>query len=210
MAFRNSFKILLVATSAFLAVNSAAQELPFSKTNKFTLGRLKFEDLPSPQADIGFAKRFKQKDWLEIEVPIKTNRIASPPVDQYLDQFKVHWYVVVKGQDNKGYMMEKTVTHVNLPMDEEVFVSIYLSPNTMRRITGKEGASKADIEAIGGEVEFSGELVGFFAHGAKDGWWRQPLKNIERTNKFPLLTKQETPFAPFWYDRYAEILPEEK
>jgi len=142
---------------------------------------------------------------LEIEVKLKVNRLRVPPKDNYLDEIQVNWHVVVKGQDRKAYKISKSVTHVNIPTDEEVYVSVYLSPNTLRRITGKAKASKSDLEAVGGEVALNGEMVGFFSHGERAGWWRKPLKNVEATSKFPLLDKTQTPFAALWYDRYAEV-----
>ena len=137
----------------------------------------------------------------------KVQKLKNPPKDEYLDSVDVKWWVVVKGQDRKTYLMEKSVTHVNIPVDEEVVASVYLSPNALRRITGNSSASKSDLEAVGGEVHYAGEMVGFFSHGKRDGWWRKDLGSVERTAKFPLLDKNETPFKFLWYDRYAEIAP---
>lgn len=197
--------LALACTAAF--TGTAFSQLKPSKTNVFDVSKPSFDDMQSPQIQVGENKKFTPKDWLEVEVKLKVKKLADTPKDNYLDQFVVNWYVVVKGQDNKGYMMQKSITHVNMPIDEEVVVSVYLSPNTLRRITGKDKAGKGDLEAIGGEIEYAGEMVGFFSHGAKDGWWRQPLKNIELTSKFPLLDKSQTPFSSLWYDRYAEIQP---
>lgn len=202
-----SFKNLLTAACSLALSGSALAQLEMSKKNSFDVGKPAFDNLQSPNVPTGNSKKSSPKDWLECEVKIKVNKLGVEPKDKYLDQFKVNWYVVVKGQDGKGYLMTKTITHVNLPIDEEAYVSVYLSPNSLRRITGNARAGKSDLEAIGGEIEYAGEMVGFFSHGERAGWWRKELKNIERTEKFPLLDKSQTPFAPFWYDRYAELLP---
>ena len=182
-------------------------QLELSKDARFDVGDPSFEELQSPVISEGNGKRFAPKDWLEIEVEVKVGRLKEEPKDGYLDEFKVNWHVVVKGQDRKNYWIKKTVTHVNLSREDSVFVSIYLSPNTLRRITGKDRASKSDLEAIGGEIEYRGKMVGSFSHGEKDGWWTKTLKSVEVTQKFPLLNKTQTPFAPLWYDRYAEVKP---
>lgn len=202
-------KTLLPLACGFSLVSTAFGQLELSKEARFKVDNPKFTELQSPEIQDGNAKNFKPKDWLEVEVKIEVDKLRTEPEDKYLDQIKVNWHVVVKGQDRKAYKISKTVTHVNIPTDEEVYVSIYLSPNTLKRITGNARASKNDLEAVGGEIELNGAMVGFFTFGEKNGWWREPLKNVEATSKFPLLDKTQTPFAPLWYDRYAEVLPKD-
>ncbi|MFT6863462.1 MAG: hypothetical protein ACJAVK_002023 [Akkermansiaceae bacterium] len=202
-------KTLLPLACSIGLASPALGQLELSKDARFKVDDPKFTELQSPEIQDGNAKNFKPKDWLEIEVKLKVDRLVNEPVDKYLDQIKVNWHVVVKGQDRKAYKISKTVTHVNIPTDEEVYVSIYLSPNTLKRITGKARAGKNDLEAVGGEIELNGAMVGFFTFGEQNGWWRKPLKKVEATSKFPLLDKTQTPFAPLWYDRYAEVLPKD-
>jgi len=185
----------------------ASGQLELSKDARFNVDDPQFDGLQSPTINDGNGKKFKPKDWLEVEVKLKVQKLKEEPKDKYLDEIKVNWNVVVKGQDRKAYWIKKTVTYVNIPTDEEVYVSIYLSPNTLKRITGKDRAGKGDLEAVGGEVELAGAMVGFFSHGEKAGWWRKSLKGVEVTQKFPLLDKTQTPFAPLWWDRYAEVKP---
>ena len=45
-----------------------------------------------------------------------------------------------------------------------------------------------------GEASTKGELA---------GWINAP--SLSRTEKFPLLDKNQTPFRALWWDRYAEI-----
>lgn len=202
-------QLTLLALSLGLALPANAQEMPTpSKTNVVTASDPKFVELQSPDVNVGGAnKKFRAKDWLEIEVALDVKKWSPKPQDDYIDSLTIKWWIVVKGQDRKTYLMEKTVQHINIPVDEPSVVSVYLSPNTLKRITGKDGGGKSDLEAVGGQVDFGGEMVGFFSHGKKAGWWVQDLGSVERTSKFPLLNKDETPFKTYWYDRYAEILP---
>jgi hypothetical protein len=39
----------------------------------------------------------------------------------------------------------------------------------------------------------------------KKPFWTLASDNLSRTDKVPLLNKNETPFKFLWYDRYAEI-----
>ena len=202
-------KIYLASLCSVVVASNVFGQLTLSKEAVFDVGSPQFDSLQSPEINEGNGKNFKPKDWLEVEVKLKVQKLKEEPRDKFLDEIKVNWNVVVKGQDRKNYWIKKTVTYVNFPTDEEVYVSIYLSPNTLKRITGKERAGKSDLEAIGGEVEWNGSMVGFFNHGAKKGWWRESLKGVEVTQKFPLFDKTQTPFAPLWYDRYAEVKPKD-
>jgi len=210
MKTHTAFKRFISLSVSFGLCLMASGQLEVSQEAKFKVEDPEFEELQSPEINDGNAKNFKPKDWLEIEVKFSAEvQPSAAPADDYLDQITINWHVVVKGQDRKVYKISKSVTHVNIPLNEDLFASVYLSPNTLRRITGNPKASKSDLEAIGGEIAWKGKMVGFFSYGEKAGWWRKPLKGVEATSKFPLLDKSQTPFAPLWYDRYAEVKPKD-
>ena len=174
---------------------------------------LKFDDLQSPDVAIGKNKKFKPKDWLEIEVTAKLDNI--PPAnrnEEFHDSVTVAWNIILKGQDRQTYWIKKTVEHVNVPADEEVVFSVYLSPNTLKRITGKDNGGKSDLDAVGGDISVNGVRAGFFKAGKfKAGWWTaEAPKSVTVTQKYPLMSKDQTPFKLFWHDRYAEIKPKEQ
>ncbi len=206
----SSFKFLhsvaAIVLSAALITTASAQ----TTGAKVSVDSPKFDDLPSPELGGTKNKSFRQKDWLEVEVKFRIDKVLPEPKDGYVDSIDVKWFLVVKGQDRKNYRIEKTVKHVNIPMNEDIYASVYLSPNTLKRITGKDSASKSDLKAIGGEIHFDGKMArgGSFSHGEREGWWTKTSKSVTATTKFPLLNKDETPFKLYWYDRYAEIAKE--
>lgn len=169
---------------------------------------LKFEELKSPNVSDGNSKKFRQKDWIEIEVTAKLDHVPlANKTEEFHDSVTVNWNIIFKGQDRKIYWIKKTVEHVNVPSDEDVVFSVYLSPNTVKRITGKDKGGKSDLEAVGGEIHVNGAQSGFFKYGKfKAGWWNAAApESVTVTEKYPLLSKDQTPFKLFWYDRYAEI-----
>lgn len=192
-----------LAAFTFIAAPVHAQE------GKATLGTLVFDDLPSPEVNSGKAKSFRPKDWLEVEVGIK---IPAPNAEQkkigFANQVTVKWYVAMDNPDAKGIIkMTKTINHINVPYDEEIFSSVYMSPSAIKRLTGKDKAGKQSVKAVGVEVLVDGVKVGEAADKAKMGWWTAPQVS-DQSDKFPLLNKNETPFAMLWWDRYAEIQKE--
>ncbi len=175
---------------------------------KAEVGKPVFDDLPSPDIKTGKDKKFAPKDWLEVEASLKIDATPEQKKIGYINQVVVKWYVGLKNPDGKGAIkLVKTINHINVPVDEEVFTSVYMSPATIKRLTGKDKANKGAVEAVGIEVLVDGVKVGQASEKAKELWWNAPALS-DQSEKFPLLSKNETPFAMLWYDRYAEIQKE--
>lgn len=169
------------------------------------------EVLPSPNIDGGISKRFSPKDWIEIEVPIRIKRKPEPE-SGYLDNVTVKWYILVENPSKnvKFLKLTETIQHINLPIDEEVYSSVYLSPSTLRKMTGNSKASASTIVGTGCEVLVDGVLVGTVSKGpGGERWWTKSSAQVATSENFKLLTKADTPFAPLWWDRYLEIRPKQ-
>lgn len=195
----------LAFTAAAAVFTLAAAPLALAQ-GKANVGKLNFDALPSPDVSIGKNKSYKPKDWLEVEAEIT---IPAQTADQkksgFIDQVTVKWYVAVKNPDGKDmYKLAKDINHINVPVDEPIYSSVYLSPNTLKRLTGSDRAGKSAVEVVGLEVLVNGVKVGEGTSKMKEGWWNAASLS-DQSSRFPLLNKNETPFAMFWYDRYAEI-----
>ncbi len=175
---------------------------------KVELDTPQIEDLTSPDLGANTGnKNFKPKDWMEIELKFKI--VPSDKKIKFVDKVTVKWYVKTKapGGGRQMILLEKEIKHVNVPVDEDIYTSIYLSPTAILRLTGSERISKSDIENAGGEIRVNGSEAykksGFFTMKEKPLWWNSG--SLSRYDKIPLRNKNETPFKNFWYDRYAEI-----
>lgn len=166
-----------------------------------------FDSIPSPEFNIGKNKSFKPKDWLEIESKIKLPpQTAEQKEVGFIDQVVVKWYIAIKNREGRGvWLLSKEITHINVPIDEDIYSCVYLSPSTLKRVTGSDRAGKMSVERVGVEVSINGNKVGEQSTKDKPGWWNATSPSISRTDKFPLLNKNETPFRALWWDRYAEI-----
>jgi len=197
---------LLSALGGLLLIASPAA----AQAYKAEVDKPAFEALLSPDIRLAVNKNFRPKEWLEMEVEFELD--ARPlPVDGYIDRCTVQWYAAIKKRDGNGFwLLSKNVDHVNIKIGEKYFSSVYLSPSTYERLTGSERVNKGDIEAVGGIILVNGIQAGQFSSknlGAAP-WWQSP--SLARTEKFTLLNKDESPFAPYWYDRYAEIAAERR
>ena len=203
---RKSFSITLAAFIVALSVGSASGQAAKVLGDKPT-----FDDIPSPEFGGVKNKAFKPKDWLEIET--KLNISLSPePATKTCDKITVKWYIAVKNAEKSGtfLLFTKDIDYVNVPVSEDVYCSVYLSPSSIKRLTGFDRAGKSAVEYVGYEVLINGEKVAQETSKGKPGWWNADSDKISRSDKVPLLNKTETPFASMWWDRYAEVSVERR
>ncbi|MGJ8633876.1 MAG: Amuc_1102 family pilus-like protein [Luteolibacter sp.] len=170
-----------------------------------------FDDLPSPEFSGGKQKSVKPKEWLEMEAGMKI-QMAPEPKSKTAERVTVKWYVAVEHPDKRNayLLLTKDITHVNVPLNEEIFSSVYLSPSSIKRLTGEDRAGKRIIYSVGYEVLINGVKLAESSSKGKPGWWNASSSTISRSDTVPLLSKDETAFANHWWDRYAEILVERR
>jgi hypothetical protein len=168
-----------------------------------------FDDLPSPEFQYIKNKRFTPNDWLEVEAKIKV-QVSPEPKSKTLGTMVVKWYVAVKNPEKAGtfLLLTKSVNHVNIPLNEDIYTSAYLSPGSIRLLTGTPRGGKNAVELVGYEVLVDGEIKAASTNKGKAGWWKVASPKISASDSVPLLAKNETPFASFWWDRSAEVKPE--
>ena len=203
MNFPTRLSPTIAATAVFAAISMGSA---FGQAAKVIGEKPAFEDLPSPQFSGGKDKSFKPKDWLEIETKLKISMAPEPP-SKTCEKITVKWYIAVKNPEKPSTMLllTKTVDHVNVPLEEDIFCSVYLSPGSIKRLTGSDKGGKSAVEYVGYEVLVNGEKkVEETSKGTK-GWWNTASEKISRSESVPLLNKSETPFSNMWWDRYAEL-----
>lgn len=200
MKIQRFLKSFIVCASMLCATNA------FSQASKVTSDKPTFDDLPSPEFPGGNKqKAFKPKDWLEVETKFKVE-LSPEPKSKTAEEVIVKWYVAVKNPDKSGYFfkLSKTVTHINVPLNEDVYSSIYLSPASVTRLTGSPRNGKNAVEFVGYEIIVNGEVKATETSKGPAKWWTLPSEKISDNDSVPLLTKSETPFAAMWWDRYAD------
>ncbi len=208
---KSKLKILFSTVAlAALALSAPLQ----AQAGKVEASDPKFDELQSPNVGGNTGKKnWKPKDWLEAEVKFKVEMPKSYKA-KTVDSVTVKWYVAIKNPAGKGVLLlEKDVEHVNIPVGEEVYSSVYISPAAGSKISGKARFSKRNIEAIGGEILVNGSSIDknkerYFSQGQKIGWWKSG--SLSRYDRISLLNKNETPFKFLWWDRYAEIKTERR
>ncbi|RYD46114.1 MAG: hypothetical protein EOP85_08070 [Verrucomicrobiaceae bacterium] len=204
---RTTLSLAATAIFASLSIGSA-----YGQASRVLGEKPAFDDLPSPQfSGGGKDKSFKPKDWLEIETKLKISLSPEPP-SKTLERLVVKWYVAVKNPEKPTSMLllTKEIEHVNVPLEEDVYCSVYLSPASIKRLTGSDKGGKGAVEYVGYEVLVNGEKKAEATNKGPDSWWTKPSDKISRSETVPLLKKNETPFSNMWWDRYAEVSAERR
>lgn len=200
--YNSTILMLVIAAGMFFSADSL-----MGQQYKLDIDDPSFDSLESP--DIGGntgVKKFTAGEWLEAEVNFKIE--ASDKKALFVDNVTVKWYFAVENPDGKGFLLlSKEVEHINVPVGEEIYTSVYLSPTSVKRLSGGDRASKNILSHVGGEILVNGVVPvkqsGQFTSKDKPGWWN--AAGLSAYDKIPLLNKDETPFKFLWWDRYAEI-----
>ncbi|NQX01053.1 hypothetical protein HQ447_10360 [bacterium] len=202
-------KTISLTASAIIAAISLGSAL--GQAVKVTGESPSFDDIPSPQFAGVKNKSFKPLDWLEIETKINVQMLPEP-ASKTCDKLTIKWYLAVKNPDKPGtfLLLTKDIEHVNLPLNQDVYGSVFLSPASLRRITGSDSGGKGAVEFVGYEILVNGKVEAGGTNKGKVGWWNTPSDKISRSEAVPLLNKSETPFRDMWWDRYPEISVERR
>jgi len=201
-------KILLIALTG--GVTALLSPSALAQAAKATVSKPSFDDLQSPEfGGAGARKAFRPRNWLEVEAKFQLAMKPEPP-SKMAERVLVKWYVAVKNPEKSGtfLLLSKEVQHANVPLGQDVYSSVYLSPASLQRLTGSDRAGKNAVEFVAYEIVVNGEVVGEETSGGQIGWWKTASDRISRSETVPLLNKAQTPFSNMWWDRYAEIYDE--
>jgi len=204
--FRKTLSITASAVILAISMGSA-----FGQAARVSSDRPSFDDLLSPEISAGKNKSFKPKSWLEIETKLKVSMSPAPP-SATCDRLTVKWYVAIKNPERSGtlLLLTKDIDHVNVPLEEDVYASVYLSPASLKRITGSDRGGKNAVEYVGYEILINGQKVAEGTSKGRPGWWAVASPKISRSDAVPLLNKAESAFSNLWWDRYAEVSVERR
>lgn len=144
-------------------------------------------------------KRSKPREWLEIEVELQAETVKK---SGYIDQLDVTFYVALKDvETQKTVVLEDTINFLEIDASErKAYVSAYISPATLRQMTGQRKPSLNDLYAVAVTVRGQGlrsEVTE--STDGPDGWWTSSA--LQRRNNM-VLPREKTAFAPLWWDFY--------
>ncbi len=134
--------------------------------------------------------RINQRDrWLEVEVEF----IAAP---NWTDELTFKYYVLFNGN-----LLTGEVTHVNIPAGRENRSVMYVSPRALARFGNNRPIAANSFQNIAVQIVQGGAVKDEVSLARAQPQWFAALPQIPGF----VLNKNETPFAPLYWDRYEQI-----
>jgi hypothetical protein len=188
-ALRMHGKIALTILIALFAVPTFAQ----NRGGEFRVSKITRDLITSPDYNYSGAEqqRTTHDRWLRVEAQFS----ATP---EFTDELTFKYYILIGGKVLTG-----EVTHVNILAGRELYSVVYVPPHALAHILQNRTPNNTSIENIAVQILQKGELKDEFmmTRGRPD--WFTSLPAISGF----VLNKNETPFAPLFWDHYEQIKP---
>jgi len=195
------FAPAVVRAQAPAAPAAAAGKEELVKISKVNVGVQKSPKIPSEGPT---DKRWKPRDWLEIEVDCEAilSKKAKDTKQRAYSEVTFKYFVYLEGQSKeKSRILTGEVVHVNVPIKEEGHSVMYVNPQTIESLTGKKEGNPTAVKFWGVEVTIGGEKVGIKTSTGDKPWWDAPTAPAKEAG---LKKKSETPFSVLWSDYHYE------
>jgi len=148
--------------------------------------------ITTPQFQYTGAQQYQanQRDrWLEVEV-----EFAAAP--EFTDELTFKYYILVNGK-----LLTGEVTHVNIAGGRDIRSVMYVSPKTLVRAMGNRPMAPNAIQNIAVQIVQQGAVKSELSLERAAPNWYATMPQVTGV----VLNKNETPFAPLYWDRYEQI-----
>jgi hypothetical protein len=182
-------KLLAFALAGLIGLTLSTHAQTALRAGDVKLGKVAPAVVKTPEFSLtsGPTKRSKLGDWLEVEVDYETKA-------EFIDELTFTYTIMVEKQ-----LLIGQVTHINIPKGRDHYSVMYVSPRTLQKLTGGRPLTGASIENVWVSVERQGMKL-----DAPASFKPGPIPNLPQQQGL-VLNKDETPFAPLFYDRYEAI-----
>jgi len=183
-----TFLFSLVAIAA-LSISASAQAPVGPGAVKLNKPQPAVIKSPDYQINGGPQKRTVFGSWLEVEVEYTT-------LPEMIDELTFKYTILIQNT-----LLDGEVTYVNIPAGRDHFAVMYVPPRALLKLTGGRPLTNASIENVWVQVTKQGQILDQTSfRGAGQ------IPNLQHAAGL-VLNKNETPFAPLYYDRYEAIKP---
>lgn len=189
-------KILFLSllSVAALATEALAQAPAAVGPGSVKITKVEIAGVKTPEFMIngGPQKRSKTGTWLEIEVAFETK------VDD-IDELTFNYAVLIDKT-----LVDGSVTHVAIPKGTDHYSVMYISPRGLEKLVNGKTFTAAAIGNAWITVSRQGQILDGPQANPKAAYKPTAMPNLPHVAGV-LLNKNDTPFAPLFYDRYEAI-----
>ena len=179
----------LLSLSFFLPLIASAQ--PRGAVD-FQITKITKNLISTPQFAYTGAQSYQtnQRDrWLEVEI-----EFAAAP--ELTDELTFKYYILFNGNLFTG-----EVTHVNIPAGRESRSVMYVPPRALARFANNRPITENSCQNVAVQIVQGGTVKAEASLNRASPQWFATLPQISGF----VLNKDQTPFAPIYWDRYQQI-----
>ena len=184
-------KRILICTIIASAIVTTAMAQPRAAVD-FQLQRIATNFISSPQFTYTGAEQYQadqRERWLEMEVTF-----ASAP--EFTDELTLKYFILFNGR-----LLTGEVTHVNIAAARDNRSVMYVTPKTLQRLMLGRTITNAALQNVAVQLMQQGALKDELSLNRAAPQWYATLPQVAGL----VLNKNETPFAPLYWDRYCQI-----
>ena len=159
---------------------------------EFQITKINRSLISAPDFTYSGAQQYRadQRDrWLEVEVEFG----AAP---EFTDELTVKYFILINGK-----LLTGEVTHVNVPEGRDRRSVVYISPRTLARVMANRPLPPNAIQNIAVQIVQQGAVKSELSLVRAQPNWYAAVPQVPGF----VLNKNETPFAPLYWDRYEQI-----
>ena len=158
----------------------------------FQLTKINRNLISTPQFAYTGAQQYptNQRDrWLEVEAEF----IAAP---EFTEELTFKYFILLNGR-----LLTGEVTHTNIAAGRENRSVMYVSPRVLARFMGRNPVTPNAVQNIAVQIVQQGTVKDELSLARAAPQWYAGLPHASGF----VLNKNETPFAPLYWDRYEQI-----
>jgi hypothetical protein len=181
--------VIIVISLLVLSESGEAQTRPAAE---FQVTKITKNLVSTPQFAYTGAQQYpaNQRDrWLEMEVEFS----AAPA---FTDELTFKYFILLNGK-----LLTGEVTHTNIAAGRENRSVMYLSPRTLARFMGNRAITPNAAENIAVQIVQQGAIKAELSFARAPAQWYAAMPQVSGF----VLNKNETPFAPLYWERYEQI-----
>ena len=179
----------LVAFCVFCAASVFAQT---RSPNEFQLTRITKNLITAPEFSYGGAEQFRSEErklWLEVEAEFVS-------IPEFTDELTFKYFILINGK-----LLTGEVTHVNIPAGRENHSVMYVPPVGLARFNNNRPLAPNSVQNVAVQIAQGGAVKSEMSLMRAAPQWYKAIQGIAGF----VLNKNETPFAPLYWERYPQI-----
>ena len=159
---------------------------------EFQIAKISKNLITTPQYTYSGGQQYQanqREQWLEVEV-----EFASVP--EFTDELTFKYFILFNGK-----LLTGEVAHTSIPAGRTNRSVMYVSPRTLARLMLNKPIAPTAIQNIAVQIVQQGAVKDELSLVRAQPQWYASLPQVPGL----LLNKNETPFAPLYWDRYEQI-----